>query len=188
MAAQGYSARERLELTRPVFFVGFMGAGKSSVARRLARVCGVGSVDMDVYLERREGRPVKQIFAEEGEAGFRAIETGVLKELAAMDPLLISCGGGVVKLPENRELLKQSGFVVHLEVDVDEARGRISDISTRPLFQSIDEARNLAQERLPLYEEVADACISTVGKSVPAIAYEVRQVLEREGVLCQLQK
>ena len=65
------------ELARPVFFVGFMGAGKTSVARRLARTCGVASVDMDTYLERREGKRVKEIFAQAGEDGFRAIETDV---------------------------------------------------------------------------------------------------------------
>ncbi len=69
---------QRMELTRPVFFVGFMGAGKTSVARRLARTCRVASVDMDTYIERREGKKVKEIFAEGGEEGFRAIETGVL--------------------------------------------------------------------------------------------------------------
>ncbi len=93
---------ERMELTRPVFFVGFMGAGKTSVARRLARTCGVASVDMDTYIERREGKKVKEIFAEGGEEGFRAIETDVLRELGAKpDPLLISCGGGVVVTPAN---------------------------------------------------------------------------------------
>ena len=60
---------ERMELTRPVFFVGFMGAGKTSVARRLARTCGVASVDMDTYIERREGKKVKEIFAEGGRGG-----------------------------------------------------------------------------------------------------------------------
>ncbi len=66
---------EPVALTCPVFFVGFMGAGKTSVARRLARVCGVASVDMDTYIERREGKKVKEIFAEAGEEGFRAVET-----------------------------------------------------------------------------------------------------------------
>lgn len=176
---------ERFELTRPVFFIGFMGAGKSSVARRLARTCGVGSVDADVYLERREGKRIKRIFEEVGEAGFRAIETDVLRELSEKPPLLISCGGGIVTQPENRDILKSAGFVVHLEVDVDEARGRISDVSTRPLFQDVEAARALAAERLPLYAEVADVSVSTAGRRVPAIAYEVRGILEKEGVLCR---
>ena len=80
---------ERMELDSPGLFVGFMGAGKTSVARRLARTCGVASVDMDTYIERREGKKVKEIFAEGGEEGFRAIETDVLRELA-LSPTLCS--------------------------------------------------------------------------------------------------
>lgn len=175
-------------LTRPVFFVGFMGAGKTSVARRLARTCGIASVDMDTYLERREGKRVKEIFAESGEEGFRAIETEVLRELADKEPLLVSCGGGVVKMPENRDILKQSGFVVHLKVTADEAKSRISDTSTRPLFQNLDSARKTAEERAPLYAEVSDVVVDTAGKNVAAIAREVQAVLEKEGVLCLQRK
>ena len=115
-----------MQLACPVFFVGFMGAGKTSVARRLARTCGISSVDMDTYLERREGKRVKEIFAEGGEDAFRAIETDVLRELASKEePLVISCGGGVVLREENREILAESGFVVHLQVTVDEAASRL---------------------------------------------------------------
>lgn len=179
---------EVYELSRPVFLVGFMGAGKTSVARRLARVCRLASVDMDTYLERREGRKVKAIFAEAGEEGFRVIETDVLRELAEKDPLLISCGGGVVLKEENRAILKRSGFVIHLKVTADEAASRISDTSTRPLFQDLEAARKRCFERAPLYDEVADAVVDTAGKSVAAIAREVSALLEKEGVLCLRQK
>ena len=180
---------ESYELTRPVFFVGFMGAGKTSVARRLARVCHVASVDMDTYLERREGKKVKEIFAESGEEGFRVLETDVLAELAAKEPLLVSCGGGVVTREENRAILARAGFVVHLKVSADEAAGRISDTSTRPLFQDLEAARErAAASARPLYERVADATVDTAGKSVPAIAREVQDVLVEEGVLCQQRK
>lgn len=179
--AEGFAT----ELSRPVFFVGFMGAGKTSVARRLARRCGVASVDMDTYLERACGKRVRELFDEVGEQGFRDIETDVLRELAERDPLLISCGGGVVLRPENRAVLAERGFVVYLKVSADEARDRISDLSTRPLFGNLDAARQTNAERLPLYEEVADAVVDTAGKGVSAIAHEVQDVLEREGVLCQ---
>ena len=173
---------ERMELTRPVFFVGFMGAGKTSVARRLARTCGVASVDMDTYIERREGKKVKEIFAEGG-------ETDVLRDLGAKpDPLLISCGGGVVVTPANHDVFREAGFVVYLEVTADEAASRISDTSTRPLFQNLEAARARCEERLPLYEAVADVRVSTAGKSVPAIAREVQRILEKEGILCPQQR
>ena len=87
---------------------------------------------MDTYLERREGKRVKEIFAQAGEDGFRAIETDVLRELAGKEPLLVSCGGGVVKRDENRAILRDAGFVVYLQVTADEAKSRISDTSTRP--------------------------------------------------------
>jgi len=182
------AAEDALVLTKPVFFVGFMGAGKTSIARKLARSCGVGAVDMDTYLERREGKKVNDIFAEVAEEGFRLIETDVLEELAAKEPLLVSCGGGVIIRPENRAILKEAGYTVYLKVTPDEAASRISDKSTRPLFQDIEAAKRLCEMRLPLYAEVADATVDTAGKGVTAIAREVKAILRKEGVLCPQQR
>lgn len=179
------SDRPAYELARPVFFVGFMVAGKTSVSRRLARSCGVASVDLDGYIERREGKPINQMFVEIGEEGFRAMETAVLDEFAEKDPMLISCGGGIVLRPENREILKSKGFVVYLQVTAEQAYERIGDVSTRPNFRDLPTARKTIQARLPMYEEVADAMVDTVGKNIPTVAREVRQVLEQEGILCQ---
>lgn len=183
--ASNRPARVISELAKPVFFVGFMGAGKTSVARKLARICGIASVDMDTYLERREGRRVRDIFAEEGEDAFRALETDVLRELAAKDPLLVSCGGGVVLRPENRAILTERGYVVYLQITVEEAAARISDLSTRPLFRDLGTVQKTIEERLPLYASVANAVVDTAGKSVISLANEVRSVLEREDILWQ---
>lgn len=171
------------ELARPVFFVGFMGAGKTSVSRRLARLCGIASIDMDSYIERREGRRIRDIFAEDGEGRFRDLETQVLREMTQGDPALVSCGGGVVLRPENRAILREGGFVVFLKVQADEAKSRISDPSTRPLLGDVEAARKTNAERLPLYEEVADATVDTSGKGVTALAYKVKSILEKEGIL-----
>jgi len=176
------------KLERDVFFVGFMGAGKTSVARRVARMCALVSVDVDAYLERRAGKTVKDIFAQSGEAGFRALESEVLKALAEGEPRLVSCGGGIVARPENRELLRAEGFVVYLKVSVDEALRRIGDTASRPLLKDIGNARKIQEERERLYEEVADIGIDTTGKQVAGIACEVKAALLKEGVLWQPQK
>lgn len=171
-----------ITLARPVFFVGFMGAGKTSVSRYIARRWKLSAIDLDVYLERREGRVIRDIFAEEGEEAFRAIETDVLREVGESPrPSLVSCGGGVVERPENRGLLSDLGTVVYLRVSADEAAGRISNKKSRPLFNDIESARALCERRGPLYEEAADVIVDTAGKSVAAIAYEVMGALRRRG-------
>ena len=183
---QGAAAPKRDErpaaLARPVFFVGFMGAGKTSVSRYMARRWKFSAIDLDVYLERREGRVIRDIFAEDGEAAFRAIETDVLQEVGeSPNPSLVSCGGGIVERPENRELLGRLGTVVHLRVSADEAAGRISNKSSRPLFNDIEGARALCERRGPLYDAAADVVVDTAGKSVAQIAYEVMRALRRRG-------
>ncbi len=181
-------SKDIYELDRPVFLVGFMGAGKTSVARKLARMAGVASVDMDTYIERCEHKRVKEIFAEVGEDGFRAIETQTLYELGMKkDPMVVSCGGGVILRPENRKALSELGLVVYLSVMWPEAgaASRISDVSSRPLFGDLQNAQRVINERLPLYEEVADVTIDTVGRGSSSIAHEVFNILKDKGVLWQ---
>ena len=180
---QSEPAEPAYDLAKTVFFVGFMGAGKTSVARKLARNAGVAAVDMDTYIERRCDMKVKDIFAESGEAGFRAIETDVLRELATGESRLVSCGGGVVLAPENRAILKEHGFVVYLQVTAAEAASRISDLSTRPLFGDLDQAEAVIQSRLPLYEEVADITVNTAGRGTGSIARETFTLLKKQGIL-----
>lgn len=173
------------ELACPVFFVGFMGAGKTSTARKLARLVGCAAIDMDTYIERRCGMKVREIFAEVGEGGFRSIETDVLRELAAGEPQLVSCGGGVVLAPENRLILKESGCVVYLKVTAQEAASRISNVASRPLFGDLENAQRVLEGRLPLYEEVADVQIETAGRGTGLIAREVFKRLKEEGIVWQ---
>lgn len=181
-------SRPSYELTKTVFFVGFMVAGKTSTSRRLARNCGVASIDLDAYIERREGKAINQIFADQGQDAFRDMETDVLREFAQKDPLLVSCGGGVVLRPENREILKENGFVVYLQVTAEQAFARIGDVSTRPNFRDLPTARKTIADRVPMYEEVASVSIDTVGKSIGTVANEIQDILEKEGILCPRQK
>lgn len=178
-------AQPDYELARPVFFVGFMGAGKTSVARKLARMAGVASIDLDTYIERHCDAKIARIFEESGEEGFRAVETEVLALLARDEPRLISCGGGIVLREENRRILRDHGYVVYLQVTADEAASRISDTSTRPLFGDLERARAVIQGRLPYYQEVADYTLDTAGQGTAPLAREVFGHLKKEGVLCR---
>ena len=172
-------------LEKTVFFVGFMGAGKTSVARKLARNAGASAIDMDRYIERRCDMKISDIFATAGEDGFRAIETDVLRELSCGDPCLVSCGGGVVLSEENRQLLKRGGFVIYLKVTASEAASRISNWSARPLFSDLERAERIIDDRLPLYEEVADIVIDTAGRGTGSLSREVFKRLKDAGVLVQ---
>ncbi len=182
------ASRPTYELTRNVFFVGFMVAGKTSTSRRLARQCGLATIDLDAYIERRERRAINQIFAEQGEQGFRDMETEVLDEFAHKGPMLVSCGGGIVLREENRKILKENGFVVYLQVTAEQAVERVGDVSTRPLFKNLETARKTIEGRLPMYEDAASVAIDTNGKSINMVAQEIQDILEKEGILCLRQK
>ena len=173
----------RWHLAQNVFLVGFMGAGKTSVARKLAHNAGLVSVDMDTYIERRLGMKIKRIFEESGEEGFRLIETDVLAELASGSPRIVSCGGGVVLSPRNRQILKEQGYVVYLQVSAAEAASRISDLSSRPLFGDLNRAQRINEDRFPLYREVADAIVDTAGRGSGSVSREVFGLLKRVGIL-----
>lgn len=166
-----------------ILFVGFMGCGKTSVSRVLHKRCGLPLIDIDKYIEDQEGRSIKQIFAEEGEAGFRRIETMALAGLAFEEKSIISCGGGICGSAVNRGIVKALGTVVYLKVPLNEAIGRISDPSTRPMLSGPRPVREIYDERLPLYRDVADITINTSGKSVGANVAQVIGALRRRGLL-----
>jgi len=169
-------------LTKPVYLIGFMGAGKSSVGRVLARVLNVETVDADDYLESQEGKVIADIFAQDGEDAFRAMETRYLEELSSI-PRIICTGGGVVKRPENLGIMRRCGFAVYLMVTAEAAADRIPDSSSRPLFKNLETARATIEERRPLYEQAADACVDTVGRTVDDIAFEIIEILQSNGIV-----
>ena len=169
-------------LEKPVYLIGFMGAGKSSVGRYLSRKYGFVLVDADGYLEEQEGVKISQIFAEQGEERFRDLETHYLAELSKT-PQIISTGGGVVKRAENRTFMKEHGFVIYLSVTAEAAAARIRDTSTRPLFKDLETAKATIAERAPWYEDAASAIVDTVGLSVKQISAEVFRLLTEHQLI-----
>lgn len=163
-----------------VFLVGFMGAGKSSVARIVAERLARPFVDLDAEIEHDAGTTIPVIFSEQGEDAFRELETEHLRALVEAPPSVIACGGGIVVRPENRALLGRLGNVVYLQVNAAEALARIGDAATRPLLAGQGGplvATALLQAREVLYRSVADSAVQTVGHTPAEVAEDVLEAL-----------
>jgi shikimate kinase len=146
--------------------VGPMGAGKSTIGRRLAARLGLPFTDMDARIEARAGATVTQLFEREGEAGFRAREREMLVEALHGASGVVAAGGGVVLAEDNRRLMRERAFVVCLSISVDGQLERLARDRTRPLLQREDKEtvlRDLAEARAALYAEVADLRFPTDG-------------------------
>lgn len=173
-----------------LFFIGPMGAGKTTIGRHVAELLNLEFYDLDQVIEMRSGVDISLIFELEGEAGFRRRETALLIELANKNAIALATGGGTILSAENRAVLKQRGFVVYLESSVDKQLFRLKRDRRRPLLQADtiaseqtsdtrrDRLQRLALERNPLYREIADITISADGqRSALATAQRVVTLL-----------
>lgn len=157
--------------------VGLMGVGKSTVGRALAARLGRPFVDTDAMVEARAGRSVRDIFAQQGEAAFRDLESEVLHDVLGGDePLVVAAAGGVVLREQNRaELRRRADRVVWLRADPALLVERVRAGGHRPLLDDDPEGtlRRLESEREPLYREVADAVVSVDGRTVHEVVEAV---------------
>jgi shikimate kinase len=172
--------------SRNIFLVGLMGAGKTTVARQLARRLGKTFYDTDHEIERRTGVRVQVIFEIEGEPGFRAREAQMVDSLTALQDVVLGTGGGVVLKPENRALLASRGFVIYLRAQPRDLYQRTRHDKSRPLLATDDplaKLEELQRVRDPLYREVADLIVDTGRQSVGAL---VDQLLKRLPDACKL--
>ena len=163
-----------------IVLIGFMGSGKSTIAKVLAKELDMKVVDMDYEIEREEGRSISDIFAEEGETYFRDLETDYLERVQGKNNKILSTGGGVILRDENVKLLKHIGTVVFLQADVEHIYNNVKGNTDRPLLQVEDvksEIRNRLEAREPYYLKAADVIIQTSRKSVRDIAGEIAVIL-----------
>lgn len=166
-----------------IFFVGFLGAGKSTLARNLGSLFHRPSVDTDRIAERILGKPIAQVFFEDGEAAFRDAETRGLATLLAKKSLLVSCGGGIVETPRNIDLMHEMGTVVFLDGDLSDSLRQIRNTARRPDLGDARQAERLYRHRRPLYEASADIRIDIRKKSFEQVALESGQLLWEKGLL-----
>ena len=147
-----------------LILVGFMGTGKSSIGRLLAKRIGFQFMDTDHLLESREGQPVARIFRERGEAAFRDLETSTIESLSHLNRCVIATGGGAVLREENRRLLRQLGFVVALSATPEVIYERVTRNDKRPLLQTENPRETIKQllaARTEHYQETAHLTIDT---------------------------
>lgn len=160
-----------------------MGAGKTTVGKRLADVRGMQFIDSDQEIEARSGVEIGLIFEKEGEAGFRKRERMVLAELTQQPGIVLATGGGAIIDPDNRQWLSARGFVVYLHASVDQQLHRTSRTENRPLLQNVEDRRQVLEDlfevRDPLYREVADLVIPTDGRNARILVREIEQHIDR---------
>ena len=166
-----------------IVLCGFMGCGKSTVGRNLARKTGMKFLDMDAYIEEKEGMKISGIFEKYGESTFRDMEHNACKELSEKEGYVIASGGGAFTFQRNIDVFKGKDTIVLLDVPLDVISQRLKNDKTRPLLQRPDKEeamRQLYEKRLPSYLNAADVVVS--GKNTPLkTAYAVIEAVEKKS-------
>ena len=161
-----------------IVLVGFMGAGKTTVGRLLADKLGLPFLDSDVVIEQRTGRTVRDIFAEDGEPAFRAVEHEVVADLLGGPDVVLALGGGAPEHPGTRALLRSGPSVVYLQVGYAQAMARVAGDEYRPMLHRPD-LDGLYQRRLDIYGDIATLTIATDGRGPEAVGSDVVEHLVR---------
>lgn len=160
-----------------VVLVGFMGAGKSTIGRRLARRLGFAFVDLDQRIEARAGRKIAAVFQEQGEAAFRELELEEARAVAALTRVVVATGGGAFAQDATRDALQQGAFTVWLQCSLGTALRRVPRDGSRPLAGNRDIMRALLAEREPSYRR-ADVAVDTSRRAPREVVERIVELLE----------
>ena len=165
-----------------IVLIGFMGTGKSSIARQLHYLYEMEIAEMDQMLVEQEGMSIPDIFTQKGESYFRQIETQLLCNLQKENHIVISCGGGAALREENVTAMKENGYVFLLTASPETIFTRVGQDTNRPVLnghRSPEGIAKLMESRREKYEKAADCIISTEGKFSRELAQEIMQAFEK---------
>lgn len=177
--------RSGMAVMKPVFLIGYMGCGKTTLGEVLAQQMGVPFIDLDEYIERQQGMTIVEIFASEGEERFRQLETAALGEVAAMDGVIIACGGGTPCHGNNMTLMNEMGVTVWLTTSPERITARLllpEQRVKRPKFNDLpDEAflplvQRELERRSPYYNQASLQFDSTDIETAPATVRTARRL------------
>lgn len=164
-----------------IFLIGFMGSGKSTVAKGLQEIFHTEAIEMDALIAKQQGMAITEIFEKFGEDYFRDLETKLLLDIREKQGAIVSCGGGVVIRPENIKAMKESGIVILLSASPETVYKRVKDSRERPVLNgnmNVAYIAGLQEKRRAMYEAAADVTIATDKKSVDMICREIQKIVE----------
>jgi shikimate kinase len=171
-----------------IVLIGYRATGKTTLARLLAERLGWQWIDADVEIERRAGKSIARVFAEDGEPAFRDLESQVIADLCQRERLVVAAGGGATVRPQNREAMRANGRVVWLTAApgtiLDRMLGDATTPDRRPSLTDKDplaEIVGLLARREPIYREAAHVIVDSEGKTPEQVAEEVLSSLREEG-------
>ena len=156
--------------------IGFMGVGKSTIAKLLAKELQAELVEMDETIEAEAGMSINEIFEKFGEQHFRDLETALIERVSKKGGVVVSCGGGAVLRSENVEMMKKGGKIIFLSATPETIYERVKNSTNRPLLNgnmNVEYIKGLMERRREAYENAADVIISTDGKWKSEIVKEI---------------
>lgn len=159
-----------------IFLIGFMGVGKSTIAKLLAKELQAELIEMDETIEAEAGMSINEMFEKFGEQHFRDLETALIERVSKKGGAVVSCGGGAVLRPENVQMMKKSGKIIFLSATPETIYERVKYSTNRPLLNgnmNVEYIKGLMERRREAYENAADVVISTDGKWKSQIVEEI---------------
>lgn len=164
-----------------IVLCGFMGCGKTTVGKRVAKLLNRNFCDLDAYVEKKAGMTISQIFERYGEQGFRSRESQAVKEIAKSTDMVVACGGGTVLSQENVGSFHEgNGIILFLDVPVAALQERLKNDKKRPLLQKPNRRQVIAElfeKRCPLYRKAADVVVDA-GAPAVVVARRIHDLFE----------